>query len=143
MTYKFINAPYYNLANNTLLKAKNIKRFIKYILENIKYYNGVFNPKAFCINACDFLIPDPYNLRPYIRRLKLPKADYATLYRAVKNNSYNIRNILIEKINAIYMWDYIIEPVARVIAINKIKRNRLYNLGLGLKLAIKEYSKEF
>jgi hypothetical protein len=33
--------------------------------------------------------------------------------------------------------------VSRNIAVNKIKRNRLYNLGLGLKLAVKAYSKEF
>lgn len=33
--------------------------------------------------------------------------------------------------------------VSRRIAINKIKRNRLYNLGLGLKLSIKAFNKDF
>lgn len=33
--------------------------------------------------------------------------------------------------------------VEKKIAINKIKRNRIYNMGLGLKLAVKEYSKDF
>jgi hypothetical protein len=33
--------------------------------------------------------------------------------------------------------------VSRNIAINKIKRNRIYNDGLGLKLAVKAYSKDF
>jgi hypothetical protein len=36
-----------------------------------------------------------------------------------------------------------IERVIRKIAISKIKRNALYNNGLGLKLAVREYSKDF
>jgi len=36
-----------------------------------------------------------------------------------------------------------IERVIRKIAISKIKRNALYNTGLGLKLAVKAYSKDF
>jgi hypothetical protein len=35
------------------------------------------------------------------------------------------------------------EKVIRKIAISKIKRNAIYNNGLGLKLAIKAYSKDF
>jgi hypothetical protein len=34
-------------------------------------------------------------------------------------------------------------PKARTIAINKIRRNSIYNLGLGLKIAKKQYSKDF
>jgi hypothetical protein len=34
-------------------------------------------------------------------------------------------------------------PEAKKIAINKIKRNSIYNLGLGLKIAKKQYSKDF
>lgn len=33
--------------------------------------------------------------------------------------------------------------VEEKIAVDKIKRNKIYNMGLGLKLAVKEYSKEF
>lgn len=33
--------------------------------------------------------------------------------------------------------------VEEKIAVDKIKRNRIYNMGLGLKLAVKAYSKEF
>jgi hypothetical protein len=36
-----------------------------------------------------------------------------------------------------------IEKVIRKIAISKIKRNALYNNGLGLKLAVRAYSKDF
>jgi hypothetical protein len=36
-----------------------------------------------------------------------------------------------------------LEKVIRKIAISKIKRNAIYNNGLGLKLAVREYSKDF
>ena len=36
-----------------------------------------------------------------------------------------------------------IKQVSKKIAIDKIKRNAIYNKGLGLKLAVKEYSKDF
>ena len=36
-----------------------------------------------------------------------------------------------------------VEKVIRKLAISKIKRNKIYNLGLGLKLAIKAYNKDF
>lgn len=35
------------------------------------------------------------------------------------------------------------KEVIRNIAVNKIKRNRIYNTGLGLKLAIKKFKEEF
>jgi len=40
-------------------------------------------------------------------------------------------------------WDKRFLPTAKKIAINKIKRNSIYNLGLGLKIAKKQYSKDF
>ena len=41
--------------------------------------------------------------------------------------------------------DYIkrIFPKARTIAINKVKRNNIYNFGLGLKIAKKQFTKDF
>lgn len=35
------------------------------------------------------------------------------------------------------------KEVIRNIAVNKIKRNRIYNMGLGLKLAVKKFKEEF
>ena len=63
--------------------------------------------------------------------------------KLLKNNTYNIRDMLNKAMCDAYFNKYIAPSVIKAIAINKIKRNAIYNNGLGLKLAVKEYSKEF
>ena len=94
--------------------------------------------------------------------------EHKLLTKLVKNNTYKIydmfssvmcdiyfdkyiissvsRAIAIRKFNRILpilYYNRYIKPVITKIAINKIKRNAIYNHGLGLKLAVREYSKDF
>ncbi len=94
--------------------------------------------------------------------------EYKLLTKLVNNNTYKIYDMLSSAMCDAYFNKYIvtsvsraiairkikrkipilyyntyIKPVITKIAINKIKRNAIYNHGLGLKLAIREYSKDF
>jgi hypothetical protein len=71
------------------------------------------------------------------------KAEYRTLKRVLLANAYKVRDLVAEKIKTTYIDNYLLPPISRKIAINKIRRNAIYNLGLGLKLAVREYSKDF
>jgi len=63
--------------------------------------------------------------------------DRPTLTKILKNNTYKVQDKLIK------MFKEIIDAPFKHLAIQKIKRNAIYNNGLGLKLAIKAYSKDF
>jgi hypothetical protein len=63
--------------------------------------------------------------------------DKPTLLKIFKNNTYGITDELIR------MFKEIIDAPFKHLAIQKIKRNAIYNNGLGLKLAIKAYNKDF
>jgi hypothetical protein len=59
-------------------------------------------------------------------------------YHLVEELSYTIHNEVM-----IYHNELKIIKKSKEIAINKIKRNSIYNLGLGLKISQKQYSKDF
>jgi hypothetical protein len=69
--------------------------------------------------------------------------EYLLLTKIMTKNTYKIRDMLIRAISYAYFTEYIAPPIIKAIAISKIKRNAIYNKGLGLKLAIKAYSKDF
>ena len=60
-------------------------------------------------------------------------------------NTHNINNFYVKEAKIIYrifvngMSKLYKEDILKQIAINKIKRNKIYNLGLGLKLSIKSF----
>jgi hypothetical protein len=151
---KLINAPYYNLINNTLLNPANITTYlIKPLIKSNFYTDPVFmlNPTPNIFNEELFIYDDIaysiYNLSLYINKLinngLITNRDKKILNRVLTKNSYNIKTLLINKVSALYYLEYTVKPISKAIAINKIKRNKIYNLGLGLKLAVKAYSKEF
>ena len=69
--------------------------------------------------------------------------EYILLEKLIKNNTYKIKDMLIKAMCDAYFIKYIYPNVIRALAVNKIKRNAIYNTGLGLKLAVREYSKDF
>lgn len=60
------------------------------------------------------------------------------LKKLVKNNTYNIRTMLMKGLCDAYFNKYIASSVIKAIAINKIKRNELYYCGLAKKLSMRE-----
>jgi hypothetical protein len=84
------------------------------------------------------LTPNYNNVWYYLTTL------YGTNNRIIKfiekdfnKNTYGILDELIR------LFKELIDAPFKNIAINKIKRNAIYNHGLGLKLAVREYSKDF
>jgi hypothetical protein len=69
--------------------------------------------------------------------------EQSVLTKLIKNNTYKIKDKLINAMCNIYFNKFIAPMVSKYLAINKIKRNAIYNTGLGLKLAVREYSKDF
>jgi hypothetical protein len=63
--------------------------------------------------------------------------DRPTITNILKNNTYGVKDELIR------MFEELIDAPFKHLAIQKIKRNAIYNNGLGLKLAINAYSKDF
>ena len=151
MPTAFKNAKYYNLVKTKLLNPININKYIGCVVDNNFRVDttfmadptpNVFNPNNFCIDKMRHTI---YNLNNYIR-LKIitnTKADYNTLYRVLSNNTYKIMDMLISVLTNAYFINYVVMPISKKIAIDKIKRNKIYNMGLGLKLAVKAFSKDF
>ena len=151
MPNAFKNAKYYNLVKTKLLNPININKYIGYVVDNnfkvdtnfmLDPTPNVFNPNNFRI---DKMLHTIYNLINYInlKCVSPTKADYNTLYRVLSNNTYNIRTMLISALTNAYFINYVVMPISKKLAINKIKRNSIYNLGLGLKLSIKAFKDDF
>jgi hypothetical protein len=147
----FINAPYYNLVNNTLLNPIYIKAYLGYLILSEFKVDSIFmndpTPKIFNANNLRFdnMIHSLYNLYYYLQYLdiSLTNAERKTLFKVISNNNYKVKDLLYKKVADVYFTEYIVIPISKKLAINKIKRNRLYNLGLGLKLSIKAFNKDF
>jgi hypothetical protein len=202
MPVKFINAPYYNLVNNTLLNPTYISLFTKEfgnrwleVVENPELLTFTLSPLA--IDYMYVYTPDStgrqhppqiytkqiytYNqnraefyevwkriaegimlshIGDYIQDLYehdingnkrylysgnriISHEEHTLLEKLIKKNPYKIKDMLIKAMCDAYFAKYITPSVSKALAINKIKRNAIYNTGLGLKLAVREYSKDF
>ena len=147
----FINAPYYNLVNNILLNPIYIKAYLGYLILSEFKVDTIFmddpTPKIFNANNLKFdtMKHSLYNLYYYLMYLdiSLTNAERKTLFKVISNNNYKVKDLLYKKIADVYFTEYILIPISKKLAINKIKRNRIYNLGLGLKLSIKAFNKDF
>ena len=147
----FINAPYYNLVNNILLNPIYIKAYLGYLILSEFKVDTIFmddpTPKIFNANNLKFdtMKHSLYNLYYYLMYLdiSLTKSERKTLFKVISNNNYKVKDLLYKKIADVYFTEYILIPISKKLAINKIKRNRIYNLGLGLKLSIKAFNKDF
>ena len=92
------------------------------------------------INDFTFTIAEELN----ISYTEVKKVLYNRLYIKKLYNKLNLLEVKYKITNNTDLLNAIRRRiVSRRIAINKIKRNKIYNLGLGLKLAVKAYSKEF
>jgi hypothetical protein len=142
--------------NNTNTITYNPKNVMVMIDLNIRSNNGILpylSPNTgSTFNAINFNIDigtnrTLYDLVYYLRYLLyydyINKAQFNTLKRVLLRNTYNVRHLIAEKMRITYITKYIMPPISKNIAINKIKRNAIYNHGLGLKLAVREYSKDF
>jgi hypothetical protein len=147
----FINAPYYNLVNNILLNPIYIKAYLGYLILSEFKVDTIFmddpTPKIFNANNLKFdtMKHSLYNLYYYLMYLdiSLTNAERKTLFKVISNNNYKVKDLLYKKVADVYFTEYILIPISKKLAINKIKRNRIYNLGLGLKLSIKAFNKDF
>ena len=157
MPTNFKNAKYYNLVNNTLLDPYLVKKYTEEVLitDNLKvlYLIGFIDDKRpNRLNANHFYLDNKsksiYNLNFYLDWLgmNLSWAEYNILFKVLSKNTYKIRDLLINAfINAenTYFITNIVNPISRKLALDKIKRNSIYNLGLGLKLSIKAFKEDF
>jgi hypothetical protein len=203
MPVKFINAPYYNLVNNTLLNPIYISKYIRefsnrylevvenpelltftlspIVIDFIQFYNYndiygnphppkiitkqiyTYNqnraefyevwkriPEGIMLSKIGDYIQDLYEHYPngdkiylYSKNRIINNEEHTLLEKLIKNNTYKIKDMLIKAMCNVYFNKFIAPMVSKYLAINKIKRNAIYNTGLGLKLAVREYEKEF
>ena len=129
-------------------KDKNKNEAVRSVLDPIRinaYINKYYDRNATHI----YYAPNPNkgmlierknfnNIWFYIEYLYyIDGIDKPTLTKIFNNNTYGVQDELIR------MFKEIIDAPFKHLAIQKIKRNAIYNNGLGLKLAIKAYSKDF
>ena len=162
MPKHFKDAKYYNLVNTKLLDPYIVNKYTEEIL--IKGHLRVLHLIGFIdddrpirLDANRFIVGNSwetnrrlYNLTFYLEWLydnfNLNREEFDTLFKVLRNNNYKVGDILINAfINAenTYFINNVVIPSSRKIAINKIKRNAIYNNGLGLKLAIKAFKEDF
>ena len=155
MPTAFKNAKYYMLVNNILLDEWLVEKYSKEVLISKKVLHLIgyidderpnrLNAKYFYISKDNKSI---YNLNFYLDWLdmNLNTAEYNTLYKVLSNNTYKVRDLLINafiNFENNYFINNIVNPVSKKLALDKIKRNSIYNLGLGLKLSIKAFKDDF
>ena len=151
------NAKYYKLVNNILLDEWLVEKYAKEVLidTNIKVLHLIgfiddkrpnrLNAKRFYISKDNKSI---YNLNFYLDWLGMNfnEAEYNTIYKVLSKNTYKVRDLLINafiNFENNYFIKNVVKPVSKKLALDKIMRNRIYNLGLGLKLSIKAFKEDF
>jgi hypothetical protein len=95
MPTAFKNTDYYNLVNTILLEPNLVNKYTKEVLitDNLNR----INKECFII---DRKIKSLYNLNAYLEWLgiNLNKAEFNTLFKVLKNNTYKVRDLLINAI---------------------------------------------
>jgi hypothetical protein len=130
-------------------KSEEINKDIRAILDptNIKFYINNYYKRGETIyykrgeesisgkrphsNMCEYLIFIMYSGRAS------GKISMRKIEELFDKNALGIQDELIRKFKEVRDEPY------KHLAIQKIKRNAIYNNGLGLKLAVREYSKDF
>ena len=121
---------------------------VRYIMDtdNIKYYIKKFINRTdqrlyYLPLRLDTILPikpNYNNVWYYLTMLYGTNSkDIKFIEKDFTKNTYSILDELIR------LFKEVIDAPLKKIAIDKIKRNRIYNTGLGLKLAVKAFSKDF
>ena len=123
-----------NIYVNSILNRENMEYYIKewYERKDSNIYYDTYDKDMRHHN----------NMREYINFVIYSgRADctqpFHTIINLFTENIYGIQDELIR------MFKEVRDEPYKQLAIQKIKRNAIYNNGLGLKLAVREYSKDF
>jgi hypothetical protein len=145
---KFKNDFDTEFVNNIILNPKYIREYLdancKYLdktPEGIKNFYYINNYKGRGIGDIFYNLYCYIALRITIDRPNHTEKEYGRIKTIFARYDKGATNELLKLVRKIALEDYWL-PFRRI-AINKIKRNAIYNNGLGLKLAIKAFKEDF